>query len=788
MASTDEDLPLGALVEKALGPLPANLTDKNAAKFTRGIANWYRANHTLVVGHALGERFEDAMSDVQKHIFLVLYEWWTASYQEAHLSLAAIKIFTLYCNDSKQGLTPSKPDEDPWDLVQRHLGVKRDPKSDINESPAPHARGVDMGQYHDSIRQLFRSEFLLSRDYDPMHEHEQQVGDRRLTRHEALQWAYCQKMAWKVYDAHKYLGDDTTLDGHGSQMTDTSPILADIEARFLSRGPVLKPCPWLETTTQQELPYYLFDTFSQCTVETHELNFRPEYTVISHTWGRWAKDQPVEVDGIKWKVPQNHRFEVKDLPHQLRKIPSKTRYVWFDLFCIPQDGSIKGMEEIARQATIFRNAKTAIAWINDVKSFDGLQQLVKWELLNLLPHSMHDPVACQKMIREIENGLAEKQTGLLKPREGSLHYGNSELNAWFTSLWTLQEVAMRPDIWLCASDWSFVTWDNKTPLPLAGLITIYERFYDTWEIPRNQMDHPDYGKQNPIGVKELFVWRFKSGLAKLLYLDQVSLIALGDRRECRERRAEAIMSALGVTEWFNKALNAAQQNEGTNIQASLEQDLVLGKYPLAFVQELCRKIPGDFFGAFFKQDIERVPRPPSLYGSLLPFDSRQTHYLDHYHYLGHSMAGMAPETHRSVLGWTVLATRQVCIPSAYILAASTWGGLRIPNVRILLTGEGPEYQRTAPEDSSLEPQTPVQRESTWTPLRLLIMDRENETFAVGVQYFQIKTEHRIMTRLSGIFIERLPSGSLVKSGNFLVEDLAGILNVDQCDQVDWTVN
>lgn len=155
-------------------------------------------------------------------------------------------------------------------------------------------------------------------------------------------------------------------------------------------------------------------------------------------------------------------------------------------------------------------------------------------------------------------------------------------------------------------------------------------------------------------------------LLVLLDADQITLLSQGDRRGCKGQRAQAIMSAIGITSWYEEGLRVAQQvameryrvlkQTGANhttprllspdqsvlmghplleairrsrpktlqqrkrqfslkstktshwrpteaqeqFHLSIEQDLVLGIYPMKFVEEICEKLPGQFFGTAVK--------------------------------------------------------------------------------------------------------------------------------------------------------------------------------------------
>jgi hypothetical protein len=59
------------------------------------------------------------------------------------------------------------------------------------------------------------------------------------------------------------------------------------------------------------------------------------------------------------------------------------------------------------------------------------------------------------------------------------------------------------------------------------------------------------------------------------------------------------MSALGTVKWYNSAL----VDHGVDkLHEILENNLVFGRYPVEFLNELAAKIPGDFFGSFSHYD------------------------------------------------------------------------------------------------------------------------------------------------------------------------------------------
>jgi len=119
--------------------------------------------------------------------------------------------------------------------------------------------------------------------------------------------------------------------------------------------------------------------------------------VLSHTWGRFRKKKDggkisCHVDGVPWPVPEIELFSVQDLPERFLKIATgriHLRYLWIDLFCIPQDQAspeFKKIEvrEIGRQASIFSMALVKVARLNEIESWQNLKEAIHWLLFSYI--------------------------------------------------------------------------------------------------------------------------------------------------------------------------------------------------------------------------------------------------------------------------------------------------------------------------------------------------------------------------------------------------------------------
>lgn len=357
----------------------------------------------------------------------------------------------------------------------------------------------------------------------------------------------------------------------------------------------IEPCAWLSPEEKKGLPRYLWDTVNDRTIDTTKSDSTPQYAVISHTWGRWRKGKKgegVRIPGVNWVVPENSRFNVLELPRMLKRLSArrlgKIQYIWLDLLCIPQEQSPIMQEEVAKQAAVFSSASRAVIWLNDIRSWDGLQDTLRWLALDFLLHCSDDPGIGFKDMRD---RLGQKpSTGFHPPP------------SWLTSLWTLQEACLRPDMWLANERWEILTIDGRTPVSLDCMAALT---FASGRMCKCGEGTGHLAKQ----LRETLEGASMHGIWKL---DQASILQLANGRYVRNNRAEAIMSILGATEWHKK-----KTRKGSN----LKDELLFDSFAFEFVQEVRQKFGGLFFVAHTsKSEFHNIQTiNPQPVGTLLPF-------------------------------------------------------------------------------------------------------------------------------------------------------------------------
>ncbi|KAH7368921.1 hypothetical protein B0T11DRAFT_327057 [Plectosphaerella cucumerina] len=438
-------------------------------------------------------------------------------------------------------------------------------------------------------------------------------------------------------------------------------------------------------------PYHLWDTQERRTITVSDLPSRPPYLCVSHTWGRWRTRTDAPVPGVPWPVPENKLYDVRSLPDKLPRLGS--RYVWLDLFCIPQDRGERARLEIANQASIFRGATHCVAWLHDVESWHGVRAALEWLGLryllatstrdaNLIKASLADAVAAASVRAELISRI--------EGHDGSTgDVAGVEPCTWFSSLWTLQECALCPDLELCSRTWELLTDRWGAPVPLRSLMDFANdvKLYLWNEAPADvplsddlayrralmARPAPDFGAGRndpsyPPAVRDLLDVQGITGLDNALSTaSPMAVLVNANLRQCSSRnRAPAVMSALGVTGWYRD-----------NLAAGLEPSVfVHDMYPLEFLREAAAALGAPFYDTMSRVPPRRRPVRPLLAiwlrrlceGTMLPvardpgWGGRVT--------MSPSLSSVVREDHPSVATWIINGDGSVSVRQAGVVMTS----------------------------------------------------------------------------------------------------------------------
>lgn len=600
----------------------------------------------------LSDEFRSSLSPTQRFSFEVLEAWWTAAHCEPTLPRAARRWI-------EQQL-----DQEYLDNPTLGVGV-----DDVCANATQAQTFLSL--YHSSCFRLLLVEFH-PRAWEPYMSHKtlHQLQTRRF---DASVQATVQQAAYGVLHPRP----------PGPEPSHTYPelILNDMLLNNdLSKAPK---------------PFYLWNTSARHTVVTSSLQIFPSYVCISHTWGRWRRSTSANVPGVPWLVPENTLYDVCDLPEQLAQLGFE--YIWFDLFCIPQDESERAQLEIANQAAIFKSSQRCLAWINDVEAWDVVEYALDWMCLKYLKMTSRlDRAKADGLLQKVADA-AHSPISLMRATEMNCVTG--EPSTWFSSLWTLQECVLCPDIELYSKHWRRLNDRRGAALPLRPLmVLIREAGYYLWlnspiSTPLNTPDeyrsairrqpaardglrsyeafladnrfkHPPSNTDwfVPLAVYRLFQ------LCSLTRLDNVltvgmptSVLLNANVRQSTDNRAPAIMSALGTTDWYRRGISEKKK----------WSRLICGLYPHEFVQEAAEAFGAPFYECSTGDPVisfRNVFFRKSSLGTMLPFTNRQGWFS--------GLVGPPPHPkidirdHESVSTWRIAPDGSVLISSAGIAITS----------------------------------------------------------------------------------------------------------------------
>lgn len=608
------------------------------------LRNWDRFLHLLRADKA----FSPTLSPAQRSSYEILEDWWYSRYAYS----TVIEMTQRYMESLATEVCLDSPEE-PSQLEKAELEA-----------------GIGCSLYHTKCYLLFLKEFHPRCLY--LYASSSAWARLHYARSEAVEQAICQRMAWALVESKQ------------------DPVMKSYPQ------PVRSARIWFEDVAFPETPFYLWDSVERRTVEVDILEKCPKYTCVSHTWGRWRKDNCADVAGVPWPVPENTLYDIRDLPQWLYDFSTKkgaTRYIWFDLFCIPQIPEDPRQQiEIANQASIFRNCERCVAWLNACENLDGVSSALNWlGLRYLMSTSRFDSWDLLEEELDSFGELAARNIELLHTNKEAPQYMAHPVG-WFTSLWTLQEAVLCPAIEICSMNWDVLVDGEGTPISLTTLMVILSQTKSLCLSPK-PLDVPFWDGSNyadlkqdnkggdilngwaspmfPSAVSALMGFLTSTDLRDVLYsLSPMHVFISATSRQYTGDRAPAIMSALGATDWYR------------NGQDSAGMQIVQGMFPLALLQNAAVEIGGIFFAgqpnrSWISQVVDPVDDHPQVapIASLLPFHQHkfedEDEVCDDTFYVRDDFNIV---NHPAVREWTIRADGSVAISSAGVLASASSGG------------------------------------------------------------------------------------------------------------------
>ena len=533
----------------------------------RALERWYKFWEVA----AQHPDLERSLSFRQKTSWTLLTHWWSAAYQDARISETAKSLLeTARAAPNSVRIFHGEPYLDTETFVRTRQSV-----------------------YNATMYALFDKEFN-PRNWD---KHFKELGFMTLStiRAKSIRHAAAQRLAYTSYAKMKQFSPP-----------DIGPYVCSVDL----------PCPWLpKEHRKKEKPFYLWDVERRRTVKVEDLPDEPEYCCVSHTWGRWHMND-VPIQGVPWLVPRNERFDIESLPEHLQRFNRRQLIYGLIFSCIPQDGSPTAEDEINRQALIFQNASRCIAWVNDVVEWTRTGKTLDWIAISYLHAATSTGIYDTESLlgpfyREAQN-ISELFTHELEVPEGEkllLDRSNpravvavdgrkrAEPACWFSSLWTLQEAMLCPSLTFVSRDWAPLKDRLGTAIPLDAFFGILDTVDNVWydDKPyKSWTDGPivrysryrksqesDPSERWPSGARQLLSLCSMTRMANLLESPEpVGLLVVANTRQSTSSRAPAIMSALGIFDWYKPNDGSAVLLDLFPAQTSQDSDPSFAPTPL----------------------------------------------------------------------------------------------------------------------------------------------------------------------------------------------------------------
>lgn len=175
---------------------------------------------------------------------------------------------------------------------------------------------------------------------------------------------------------------------------------------------------------------------------------------------------------------------VSEFQKVIHVVADNKQFIWLDIACIDQENDSVKMDEVNKQAAIYRRARTMYAWV------------VPWTTSEMF-NAFHTMENFPESLGFGPEGLARLEP-LGSPVAADIdsvcaHYQSIARQGWFTSLWTLQEGFLsRPLILSKSSDLlycrSFFQGQSSLPRFPCGISWIAGKSRDIWNELRSSHD------------------------------------------------------------------------------------------------------------------------------------------------------------------------------------------------------------------------------------------------------------------------------------------------------------
>lgn len=170
-----------------------------------------------------------------------------------------------------------------------------------------------------------------------------------------------------------------------------------------------------------------------CTLDTVSLDNPPGFYALSYTWGSPTRTESILCNGLEMKIAANLHQAIQTLfnPPLSLELP-----FWIDAICINQDDDGEKSRQVGRMGDVYRKAKKVAVWLGPAEDDSDLaMKSLGWLSTAFLSlhHTIHE--------NKLEDFGLPRGDSPIWPALDKLYS-----RAWFSRLWTFQEVVLAPEI------------------------------------------------------------------------------------------------------------------------------------------------------------------------------------------------------------------------------------------------------------------------------------------------------------------------------------------------------
>lgn len=198
------------------------------------------------------------------------------------------------------------------------------------------------------------------------------------------------------------------------------------------------------------------NTFSaqvECELEHIALNPGADYEAVSYCWGDASITEPILLDGTPYPVTLNLLAGLRYLRRE-----DSPRRLWVDSLCINQRGVVERSREILKMRDIYRLARRVLIWLGDYHPFTRLHVKQIFDYVTKL-------ASCSTEEQDFELIRSTGYDELWRMQSQLQEF--IQTRAWFSRMWVLQEVSVRPKPYMkdVAKSPNLICGDLVLPFP-----------------------------------------------------------------------------------------------------------------------------------------------------------------------------------------------------------------------------------------------------------------------------------------------------------------------------------